>query len=312
MNQKRWILLVTLIIISIVVIAGGYLLWQKIKQDKGQANLLKTANSSYPDDARYVSFGAGYVFAIPKSFLADETSISGLQLLLPSGTSIKGNNLSQLYDGGVVAVQPNTQVKSGDNNALTDFVNKTVVPDLSKNVGDVSVQFSMPGKYRAATITVKKDGKQARQLYVYGGEQPYSVVAKERSDAYVEASTTLLSVNDSKYKADIDAIKQVVKTDMTMLQQDQIQNLYDSGTSSLKKQVAIKNFTLAINESAAYVHRNIVVPGGSIQNDQFAGQLFFAPASKDDQPVLGIITLKKEDGQWKLGGLQLPTTASKL
>jgi hypothetical protein len=308
MNQKRMIFLITLVIVFVALVAGGYFVVQKMQHNKGQADLIKAANNSYPDDVRYVSFGADYVFAVPKSFMVDETAVSGLQLLLPSGSNVKGSNLDQLYDVGVVAIQSAAQIKANDNRGLVDYINKTVVPDLNKNVGTVSTKFTMPGNFKAATLTVKKDGKPARQLYAYGGTHPYVVVAKERSDAYVEATTTLVDVNSSKYKDDLLTIKDIVKKYMTMLQQSRVQELYDSGTTALKKQTTAKELGSAIGDSAAYINRNIVVPGGSIQNDTFAGQLYFAPGVKEDQPALGLITLKKEDGQWKFGGMQLPST----
>lgn len=307
--NKRLLQLSAVIVLVVLLAAGGFIIWQKFLHTKGQSDLIKNANASYPNDVRYASFGADYVFAVPKSFLVDETSVTGIQLLLPTGSNLsKGSNLDQLYDAGVVAVQPGAQIKANDNSSLVDYMKKSIIPDLQKNVGpDVTVTYSMPGNYKAATAVVKRDGKTVRQLYAYGGSHPYLVASKERSDAYVEASTTMIETSLSKYKDDIESIKQVIKSDMTMLQQGQIQGLYDSGTTALKASTTVKDLTNTINTSASYIHQNILAPGGSIQSDQFAGQLYFPGANKDDQGALGLITLKKEDGQWKLAGLQLPS-----
>lgn len=308
MKQKRLILSGTIVVAFVVLLAGGYLVWQKTQHDRGQANLIKTANNSYPDDVRYVSFGTNHVFAIPKSYSADETIVNGLELLLPSGISIDKNyTMDQLYEVGAVAIQPATQIKSNDNGSLKDYINKTSLPDLNKNVGNATVKFVMPGNYLAATLIAKKDGKTARQIYAYGGPHPYFIAAKEQSDAYVEATTTLLDLSDFKYKDDIATIRQVVKKYVTMVQQGNLVDLYDIGTNTLKRTTSVKDLNNALNDSAVYIHRDIVVTGGSIQNDNFAAQLYFKPKIKEDQPALGLITLKKEDGQWKLGGLQLPS-----
>ncbi|HWZ65206.1 MAG TPA: hypothetical protein VNX65_00230 [Patescibacteria group bacterium] len=307
MKQKRLIILVVTVIAFIVLLAGGYLLWQKFQHDKNQINLIKTANNAYPNDVRYVSFGTNHVFAVPKSFVADETTINGIELLMPGGITIDRNStIGQLYDSGVVAIQASSDIKPNNSGSLKDYINKTTIPDFNKNFGSSTVKFTMPGTALAATVIAKKDGKTARQLYAYGGSHPYFIVAKEQSDAYVEATSTLIDLSDSRYKDDIATIRLVIKKYVTMLQQSDLVNLYDAGTNSLKRQTSIKDLNNALNDSVAYIHRDIVVPGGGIQNDTFAAQIYFKPKIKEDQPALGVITLKKEDGQWKLAGLQLP------
>lgn len=306
MNYKRLILLVTGILLVVLLLGGGYLVMQKAVHDKGQADAIKAANESYKSDVRYVSFGADYIFAVPKSFGVDESSVNGVQLVVPAGSNLKVSKLEELYDAAVVAVQPITQAKPNDNGAFIDYINKTVVPDLKKDGSTVTVDFVMPGKYKGANINVKKDGKQSRQLFAYGGAHPYMVVAKDKSDAFVEVANTLLPTADSKYKDDIAAVAQSIKTTMTLLQQGQIQQLYDGASSTLKKQTTANDLTKIANDESTFIHRNIVALGGSFQGNHFFGQLLFQAASKDEAPSSGSIALQKDNSLWLLEGINLP------
>src|SRR2546430_1998337 len=178
---------------------------RNMQREKAQADVIKSANASHLDYPRYASFGADYVFAVPKSFAVDELSAPGVQLLMPGG-NIKANKLEDLYGSGVAAVQPiaAAQAKPNDNASLKNYVNNTVVPDLKKNVGsDVTTVFSIRGKYQMAEVTVKKDGQDVRWLHIYGGAHPYTLVAKTRNDAFIQVADTLISTPDAAAKDDV-------------------------------------------------------------------------------------------------------------
>jgi len=290
--------------------AFGYVVWQRHQQTKFQTNFIQSANTSYGDDARYISFGANYVFAIPKSFGVDESSINGVQLLLPAEGNIKVNKLDQLYDVGGVAVQPITDVKASDNAGLKNYVLKSLVPDLKKSLSQaVTTTFSRPGKYERATIVVKKDGKQVRQIYAYGGPRPFLVVAQGSSDAFNEVTTTLVTANNYKAKDDIESIKKAVTSIVTLLQQGKVQALYDNGSSLFKEKTSPTSLANTVDASSSYLHRNIVVLGGSLQNNKFIAQLYFPPVAKDELPSVGLVSLQKENNTWKAAGFSLPHKA---
>ena len=67
-NKTTWLVVIVVIILAVI---GGYFGLRNVAQTK----LIKTANTSHTEDAHYVSFGADYIFAVPSSFVIDETSI---------------------------------------------------------------------------------------------------------------------------------------------------------------------------------------------------------------------------------------------
>lgn len=305
MKNSKLIRVLIALVILVVLGVGGYFLWRNSSQSK----LIKTANTAHSTDTHYVSFGADYVFAVPSSFVVDESSITGVQLLLPAGgASLQVSDFNQLFDATVVAVQPLSQIKPNDNKALKDYVNQTLLPDIKKNISpDTTVKFSVVGKYQAATISSKKDGSQIRQTYVYGGSHPFMVVSKEKTDVSTEVTVTLIGTSDSSAKDDINLIKQAAQSNTNLLLQGKYQELLDASASDFKQKTTLKDLTTLAGNSSTYLHRNVVLLGGTFQADQFAGQLYFTPPTKDDQAGIGVINLRKENGQWKVVGFQLPT-----
>lgn len=306
MKNKK--VLLVIIVVLILAAVGGYFAMQNVTQN----NLTKTANTSHTDDARYISFGANYVFAVPSSFVVDDTSIAGVELLVPAnGGSLSVESYDQLFDATVVAVQPISQVTPNNNKSLKDYIEQTILPDLTKNLSsDITTTYKLVGKYQSAVIIVKKDGQQIRRMYAYGGPRPYLVTAKEKTDVSTEVTTTLIGVDDSTSKTDIEAIKTVVQSGMNLLIQGKLQELYNSGSSDFKQKTSLKDLTSAVNSAGALLRRNIVANGGTLRADQFVGQLFFTPPTKDDQASTGTISLSKEDGQWKVSGFQLPSATA--
>lgn len=305
--KKLWRRFVILIIL-VAVTAGGYFFYQKGQRGHDQINFIKSANESYAGDVRYVSFGADYVFAIARSYTIDDSSIAGVQLLIPQGIDgTKLDNYDKLFDAAVVAVQSISQVEPNDSRGLKNYVNKTLVPDLKKNLSpDVTVKFAYTGKHQAATITVNKDGRQVRQVYAYGGSHPFMVVANGRSDAFIEVVATLIGVSDSTVKDETALIKPVILSSVTLLQEGKLQQLYDSASSDFRSRTSLKELTVAVNNSKSFINRHIAVPGGSLLGDQFAGQLTFPPVEEDEKTSVGPINLLKVNGEWKLQGLTLP------
>lgn len=305
MKNKK--VLFVIIVVLILAAVGGYFTMRNVTQN----NLTKTANTSHAEDARYVSFGtkSDYIFAIPSSFMIDDTSIAGVQLLVPaSGGSLSVESYDQLFDATVVAVQSISQVTPNDNKSLKDYVEGTILTDIKKNLSpDVTTTYKLVGKYQSAVIIVSKDGQQIRRMYAYGGPRPFLITAKEKTDVSTEVATTLIGAEDSTAKADIEAIKTVVQSGMNLLIQGKLQELYNSGSSDFKQKTSFKDLTNAVASSGNLLRRNIVAHGGTLRADQFVGQLFFTPPTKDDQASIGTISLSKEDGQWKVSGFQLPS-----
>lgn len=307
MNNKFFRILIAVIALAILG-TGGYFGYQYSQRGPNQEKLLKTAREAYPDDARYVSFGANYMFAVPKSFNVDESTMPGVQLLISTGlTDLKIDNFEQLFDAAIIAVQPIAQIKPNENRDVSTYVKKTLLPDLKKNLGgDIKVKYSMPGKFRVATITVHKDGKLVRQLHIQGGAHPVMVAAKENSDAYYEAVSTLIGVEDATSKDELEPIKKLIESSVTLAQQGKIQELFNSGSAEFKEKTNVKDLTAAVNNAKSFLSRNVVAPGGTILGNAFTGTLTFNSTKKEEEPGLGAVHLAKVDGVWKLNGLSLP------
>ena len=306
----RWLIIA---LVAIVVLGGGFLLIQKSLRAKAQTGFIKTANETYAADPRYISFGADYLFSVPKSYSVDETT-PGLQYLIPSGVEAdKLDTFDKLLDAAGLAVwRINTNdIKASDSSDLKRYVEETLVPDLKKNVSeDVKTTFSFVGKYRSSTVVVNKEGRQIRQYYVYGGPTPFVVAAQTKSDAFVQVVNTTISLNDAANKADIDQIKQVIPTNLNLAKDGKAQELFDGSAPEFKTKSTVKDIASALTNSATYTKRNINVPGGTILGGQFVGQLIFAGVEKDEKPSLGTIGLIKEGDTWKLNSLVLPTPAA--
>lgn len=302
---KNWL---AIIVIAAVVVVGGYFGYQYTQRGPNQEKLLETARSSYPNDARYVSFGANYMFAVSSSFNVDESTMPGVQLLISTGlTDLKIENFEQLFDAAITAIQPISEIKPNENGDVKTYVKKTLLPDLKKNLGgDIKVKYSMPGKFRVATITVHKDGKLVRQLHIQGGAHPVMVAAKENSDAYYEAVSTLIGVEDATSKDELEPIKKLIESSVTLAQQGKIQELFNSGSAEFKEKTNVKDLTAAVNNAKSFLSRNIVAPGGTILGNAFTGTLTFNSTKKEEVPGLGAVHLTKVDGVWKLNGLSLP------
>lgn len=296
------------VVIALAVLAGGFTLWQISQRAKNQVSLIKTANETYADDPRYVSFGADYLFAVPKSYSVDETSQAGVQFLIPAGVeSGKLDNFDKLFDAAVLAVQPLKDVEANSNSSLKQYINDILVPDLKKNVSeDLKVTYSYVGKYKAAMITVNKEGRQIRQVYAYSGSHPFTVVAQTKSDAFVQVVNTLIGVSNSNTKDEIALIKQAVQANLSLAQTNKAQELFDGSAPEFKQKSSAKDVTTAINNSASFLKRHINVPGGTFLADKFIGQLFFPGVEKDEKASLGTIGLIKEGSVWKLNSLVLP------
>ena len=304
-----------LVLVVLAVIAtGGYLAWQKSQREKNQVKLLKTANESYLDDQRYISFGtdSDYTFAVPKSYTVSESSTPGVKFLIPGGVdSTTLDSPEKTFDASVVAIEAISNVKPFDNKAIKNHVKNTVLPEVKKTASeDIKTVYAYTGKYRSATITATKDGRQVRQVFVYGGARPYMAVSGTKSDAFLEVINTLISVNDSNIKDDTALIKPVVTATITLLKEGKLQQLYDSASSEFKKKASLNQLTSAVNDSKNDLSRDVLVPGGNIAGNQFFCTLSFQPIEKDGKSTLGSLNLIKEDNQWKLQGLTLPTSST--
>lgn len=300
--------IVAIVAVVAVLALAGFFVWQISQRAQNQASLIKSANELHADDPRYVSFGSDYQFAVPKSYSVDESSIEGVQLLIPQGVETASlDNYDKLFDAAVIAAQAITEVTPNNNSSLKKYINDTLVADLKTNVSeDITTEFSYVGKYQAANIVVKKDDRQIRQIYAYSGTKPFMVVASSKSDAFVQVVNTLIGLSDANTKADIDQIKQTIQSNLALAQANKSQELFDGSASEFKTESTAKEVATGLTNSATFLKRNINVPGGTLLGSQFVGQLFFPGVAENEKASLGTIGLLKEADMWKLNSLELP------
>lgn len=255
----------------------------------------------------YINFGSNYVFSVPKSFSVDSQSVLGAELVY--STPMTAKTVEDVYSQNGIAIQP-LNVTDHSSKAFKDYVSGTFVPDLKKNLStnDVKVKFGNTNGSDNAKVTVKKDSKQVRFIYIKAGQHPASVIAKSETDSFRVIEQTISDVEKTDLKNETDGLKQSIQNNIQLAKDQKAQDLYSVATSELRSQTTQAQLATALNTAAPYLNQNISISGGSYTQGSFSAALRFTPPNQDNpQPAYGSISLKKTDGQWKLQALSLPT-----
>ncbi|MEK7561774.1 MAG: hypothetical protein AAB541_02840, partial [Patescibacteria group bacterium] len=147
-HKKAWLLLALLI----VIVAGGWL-------------FLGRTDTKKLEHPEYLTFSGSYVFSVPKDFAVDEQSVVGMQLV--SKGIVAGKTIDQMYEAGNISLQPITLLKDKKGGTFKNYVNDTFVPGAKKVLSpDVTTTFTKVDGWDVAKVTVKKDGKQVRFIYL--------------------------------------------------------------------------------------------------------------------------------------------------
>ncbi len=257
----------------------------------------------------YLNFGGKFVFTIPKSLNVDEQSVPGAELVY--STPLTAKTVDDVYNQNGIALQAISDLTNHSTKAFKDYVNKTFVPDVKKNLStnDVKVRFGKANGSDNASITVKKSGQQVRFIFLKGGQHPVSVVAKNESDSFKTIEGTITDVEGSDLKSDSDSVKQAIQTNLQLAKAQKAQDLYTAAAPELRSNNTVGDLTNALKNASSFLNQNILVSGGSYNPNQFSAALRFTPIGNDSaQPSYGAVALKKISGQWKLTSLTLPTT----
>lgn len=293
-----------LIIVVLILAAGvGYVLWHNNRNQP-------SSQSAKPNATKYVSLDGGYLFSIPAKYVVDETANQGVAVVYSQDitTPPSAKNLDELYSSGVVTVQPAKQLKNSDAKTFKDYVSSTIAADLRKKLNSGSdVKFLKKGNIEAAQVSaILNSGTILRVTYVLNLPQPVMVVAKEESDAFKIVGSSLEDLNKTNLKPDIDQAAQAAKTVADMLHRQDTSGIKGKGTTEFNKNVTKDQLAANLSSSASFLDRSITVVGGTYDSKVFLAQLAFEPKTKDEAPVGGVLSLSKQDKNWKLDGFQLP------
>lgn len=297
-SQRRKLPIRAILIVALLIFIGLGAFWIF-----GRAS--KPAAVEYP---LYLNFAGGYVFSVPNEYSVDEQSVPGIQLVYSGTFTVK--TLADIYDVGGISVQALTEFNK--DTKFSEFVDKTFVPNLKKDLAsdDVQVKFSNERGEDAARIMAKKDGKAFRFIYLRGGEHPVALVANDENDTLKKISQTVVNVEESALKDEAEPAKQAIKSAVENLQADKVDELYAAAAPELQSRSTKEQVQQALKDASDYVHGNIVIAGGSINDTQgFSVALRFIKLDDKEgkEPAFGSLAIKKVDGQWKLEMLGLPS-----
>lgn len=288
-----------LIILLIVLIAVGAIIYFKGNGDN------KTTKSEYP---KYVNFDGNYAFSVPKDYTVDEQSVPGAQLVY-TGT-ISAKTVEDVYNAGGISVYAISGLTDHSGKAFKDYVSKTFVEDLKKNVSpnNVKVKFGKANGADNARVTAIKDDKTIRFIYLKGGRYPAQVVAKNETSSVKRIAETMEDIESTNFKDEIEPIKQSIKEAAQMVKDQKATDLYSSASPELRAKTSQQELIEALKAATPFSTGNITVSGGSYKPNEFSAVLRFTSSNQDNsQPTFGSIMLKKSDGQWKMEALTLPT-----
>ena len=287
----------TLLFFLVLIAVVGVLAYARSNDNKDN-------KSDYPV---YLNFDGNYVFSVPKNYTVDEQSVPGVQLVYTG--QIQAKTLEDVYNANGIAVQPITDLTDKSGKAFKKYVNDNYLPELKKNLStdDVQVKFGKANSVDNAAITVKKDGKQYRFVFLKGGQHPVAIVAKQEADAFKNIEKTLLDIEKSALKTEQDSIKKLIKDTAQQVKDQKAKELYAAGSAELKSSTTEAELAAALKKATPYTEGSIVISGVSYNPDSFSTVLRLIKLDKNDQqPAVGALSFKMVDGQWKLELLSLP------
>lgn len=287
--KKPWFLF----FILIVLIVSGGIYWHS-------ANSVRKL-----DHPEYLSFVGKYVFSVPKNYVVDEQSIQGIQLVY-SGT-IANKTIDQVYADNNISLQPVTFLKDKKGNSFKKYINETLVPEQKlKLSSDVAATFTKAEGWDVAKITVKKDGKPLRFIYIKNGLHPVSIVSKEETDPFKKIEQSVTDVEKTDLSSDGEALKQAAQNVAQQIRDKKAHDLYISAASELKAINTEDQITKLLAAEEVYSQGLITINGGSYSSGEFGTVIYFVPLNTDFKPASGALYFKKIDNQWKLKAMQLP------
>ena len=259
-----------------------------------------------PEHPEYLSFSGNYVFTVPKNYKVDEQSVPGIQLVY-AGT-ISGKTLDEAYGNNAISLQPISDLTHPSSKEFKAYVNNTFLPDIKKNLStdDVKLKFAKTAGWDSARAVVASNGKPFRIIYLKNGQHPVAVVAKEETDAVKKIETTVVDVEQSDLKKEVEPIKQVLRTVVQSIKEQNAQELYRGAAPELRAKNTEAQVISALQRTTTYINEDATIGGVSYIPGGFSAVMSFS-SSKNPQPKLWALDFKKIDNQWKLTAFTLPS-----
>lgn len=297
-SGKRKVLAVIGLVLLLAIGIGAYINGRPSKEAKAPV---------YP---QYFNFSGNYSYNVPKEYSVDEQSVPGIQLVYSGTFTVK--TLEDLYNVGGISVQGLTGQTDHSGKAFKKYVDKEVMPGLKKDftTSDVERKFAKVQGWDVARLTINKDGKALRFIYIKNGKHPVMMVANKETDPFKKIAQSLLDIEDNAFNSEVGPIKQSLQNIVQLAKEQKAQELYDVSTQALRTRNTKDDLAAALKASADYTNGNVAIAGGSYDSTKiFTAALRLVKLSKDDQrPAFGSLALKKVDGQWKLEMIGLPST----
>lgn len=287
----------TLFIILILLVAVGAVAYTR-------SNANKVAKAEYP---QYYNFPGNYVFSIPKTYTVDEQSVPGAQLVYTGQVTAK--TLEDVYNAGGISVYANSDLTDHSAKAFKNYVNDKYLPELKKQLAttDIKTKFGKANGADNASITVNKDGKAFRFIYLKGGQHPAVVIAKIQTSAVSKIDKTITDLETTPLKMEAEPIKQAVQNAAQLVKDQKTAELYNSSGPELRSKNSQDELAKALQAAVSFTAGDITISGGSYAPNEFSSAIRFTTLNKDNpQTSVGSFSLKKIDGQWKLEALSLP------
>ncbi len=290
---KRLLLTSLPIILLLVLIGGGWLFMKR------SAPIPKLAQPAY------LSFPGNYVFSVPKDMAVDEQSVPGMQLVYRG--VVTGKTLEQIYEINNISLQPITLLKDNKPANFKNYINDTFVPGAKKVLSsDVSTTFTKVDGWDVARVTVKKDGKPLRFIYLKNGQHPVAVISKEETEDFKKIEQSIRDVEKTDLKADVAPLKELIQKTAQQIKDKNSKELYEQAAPEFRTINTEDQISKLLALEEIYSQGAIVINGGTVNGNEFGAVINFGPLNKDFKPASGALYFIKLDGQWKLKGMQLP------
>lgn len=282
-----------LFLMLVVLVTGGWLIF-------GRSGIKKL------DHPEYLSFTGSYVISVPKDMAVDAHAIVDMQLVY-SG-SITGKTLDEVYDSSNIGIQPIAPLKDAHSaDSFKKYVNETFVPEAKQKLSsDVVVKFDKQRGWDVASVSVKKDGKPYRFIYLKNGKHPVAIVSKEQTESFKKIEQSITDVEKTDLKNEAEKLKQATQTIAQQIRDKKAKELYAAAAPELKSKNTEDQIAKLLAAEEVYSQGTVIINGGSYNSGEFGAVIYFVPLNTDFKPASGAMYFKKIDNQWKLKGMQLP------
>lgn len=304
-KQRRYRRLAVDVLIGCLVIGLGFGGWLAYRHFSGSKNSSLATRAA--GEAEYVSLSGSYTFAVPDTYVVDDRTVPGMQLVYIGQLTAK--TLEEAYTQGAVVIQPLAPMSDTKSDTFKKYINETFVTQLKQDDAEVKVEFAKQGEWDMARVSVVKDGVVIRFASVKNGVHPVMVVGKNDSATLAKLAGTITDVETSDIKDDIGPIRKSLQTIAQLIHDSNGPELYKQASSDLKAKNSEADMVNALKAAETYIKRAITIQGAQYAPEQqeLRVTLVFEPANDKTQAVLGVLFMKKTDGQWKVKGLNLPS-----